>query len=84
MKVLIMIFPESYHPFVAEYAITFPEYSILTNAVSPHNGQAGCNRRIIEILCDKEDAFRLLVTASRLYPDMIPAIAAGVDLVRQP
>ncbi|HEY3167469.1 MAG TPA: hypothetical protein VGK57_09590 [Candidatus Binatia bacterium] len=78
-KVLIKMSPEDYDPFVAECAITSAEYSTLKNAVIAHDGEAG-DRRTIEILCDEEDAFNLLDAARRLYPDAVPAIAAGIDL----
>ena len=83
MKVLIRIPPEHYDPFVAKCDLTTPEYSILKNAVIAHHGKPGADQRAIEIVCDKEQALNLLDTARRLYPDVLPAIAAGIDLTRQ-
>jgi hypothetical protein len=40
-------------------------------------------KRVIEILCDKEEAVRLLDTASRLYPEAVPALKAGIDSSRE-
>ena len=37
-------------------------------------------RTIVLIGCDEEDVFNLLDAARRLYPDAVPAIAAGIDL----
>jgi hypothetical protein len=84
MKVLIRMPAEHYDLFVAECDINSPQYTLLKNAVVAYDGNAGHDRRTIEILCDKEEAFTLLDTASRLYPDVVPAIAAGIDLARQP
>lgn len=84
MKVLIRIPPEQYDLFVAECDITSPQYTILKNALVAHDGNAGHDRRTIEILCAEEEAFTLLDTARRVYPDVVPAIAAGIDLARQP
>jgi hypothetical protein len=75
--------PEQYDLFVAECDITSPEYAILKNAVISHDGNSGSDRRTIEILCDKEDAFKLLETASRLYPDAVPAIVSSIDLAKR-
>jgi hypothetical protein len=83
MKILITMSPEHYDPFLIGCDIISPEYSILKNAVVVHDGQTGDDRRTIEILCDEEEAFKLLETASRLYPDVVPTIAAGIDLARQ-
>ena len=81
MKILIKIPPEHYDLFVAECDITSREYSILKNAVVARD--INDDKRVIEILCDTEEADRLLDLAKRRYPEIVPAIRAGLDLARE-
>jgi len=78
VKILIEFSPGHYELFVAECDIRSREYSILKNAVVLKD-QNSDEKRVIEILCDKEEAERLLDAAGRLYPKAIPAIEAGMD-----
>jgi hypothetical protein len=81
VKILIKIPPEHYDLFVAECEITSREYSILKNGVVARDIKE--DKRVIEILCDKEDADRLLDLAECRYPEIVPAIRAGLDLARE-
>lgn len=80
MKILIKIPPEHYDLFVAECDITSREYSILKNAVVARDISE--DKRVIEILCDTEEADRLLDLAKRRYPEVVPSIRAGLDPAR--
>lgn len=83
MKILIDMSPEDYDLFVAECDIKSPDYSILKNGVVAHDPQAGCDQRVIQILCNHEEAAQLLDAARRLYPKAMPAIRQGMELARQ-
>lgn len=72
--------PEHYDLFVAECDITSREYSILKNAVVARDISE--DKRVIEILCDTEEADRLLDLAKRRYPEVVPSIRAGLDPAR--
>jgi hypothetical protein len=80
VKILIKIPPEHYDLFVAECDITSREYSILKNAVVARD--ISDDKRVIEILCDTEEADRLLDLAKRRYPEVVPSIRAGLDPAR--
>ena len=80
VKVLIEMSPEHYDLFVAECDIKSREYSVLKNAVITR-AESSDEQRKIEILCDEEEARGLLSAATRIYPEAIPAIKAGLDLV---
>jgi hypothetical protein len=83
VKVLIEITPERYELFLAECDITSREYTILKNGVISRDQSDGRDRRVIEILCDEDEATQLLDAAARLYPDAAPAIAKGLDVARE-
>lgn len=83
MKTLIAMPAEHYDLFVAECDITSREYSILKNGLVLRTDNSG-EKRAIEILCDKEEAERLLDAANRLYPKAVPAIEARLDLANEP
>jgi hypothetical protein len=78
LKIVIDIPPEHYEPFVKKCDSESREYSILINGMVVRHPDSG-EKQAIEILCDKEEAVRLLDTASRLYPEAIPALKAGID-----
>ena len=81
MKVLIELSPEQCDLFVAECAITLPEYSILKNAVVARDDAN--DHRLVNILCDKTEGLQLLDAARRLYPDAAAPIAKARDHARE-
>ena len=83
MKILIDMSLEHYDRFVAKCDIASREYSILTNGVIIRD-QKSDEQRLIAILCDMDEAVRILYAASVLYPDAVPAIKAGINLAREP
>lgn len=83
MRTLIEMPTEHYDLFLAECDITSREYSILKNGLVLRTDNSG-EKRVIEILCDKEEADRLLDAARRLYPKAVPAIEARLDLANEP
>jgi hypothetical protein len=82
LKILIEMPPEHYDPLVGKCDSESPEYSTLINGMVVRHPDTG-EKRVIEILCDKEEAVRLLDTASRLYPEAVPALKAGIDSSRE-
>jgi hypothetical protein len=83
LKILIDMSLEHYDRFVAKCDIASREYSILTNGVIIRDQKSG-EQRVIAILCDMDEAVRLLYAASVLHPEAVPAIKAGMDLSREP
>ena len=83
MKVLIEMPEEHYDLLVAECNITSREYSILKNGVVTRDQQSGSDRRMIEILCETEEADQLLDIANRLYPSAVPDIVKAIALARE-
>jgi len=82
VKILIEISPEHYDHFVAKCDGESREYAILKNGVvtrDPNNDET----RVIEILCDKEEAMKLRDAASRLCPEAAPVIKDALDLARE-
>ena len=83
MKVLIEISPEQYDLLVAECDIKSREYTILKNGVVARNIRDGVSRRIVEILCDEDEATELLKAARQFYPDAVPAIKQSLELTHK-
>jgi len=81
MKTLIEMSPEHYDHFVAKCDVASREYSILMSGVV--RNQESRDRGEIEIVCDREEAVRLLEAASRLCPEAAPVIKAGLDLAHE-
>jgi hypothetical protein len=69
---------DHYDLFVAECDKTFRDYSI-QNSVFARDQDAGPDRRIVQILCDEEDALKLLGAAFHVYPEMTSVINAAID-----
>lgn len=78
MNILIEMSPEHYDPFVGKCDSESWEYSILINGMVVRDPDSG-EKQAIEILCDKDEAVRLIEVANRLYPEAIPALKAGID-----
>jgi hypothetical protein len=78
VKVLIEIPPEHYDLFVAECDIASRDYTVLKNSVVANDAPLDPDRRVIQILCDEDEALSLLATASRVYPQVVPAIRAAL------
>lgn len=83
MRTLIEMPVEHYDLLLAECDIASREYSILKNGLVLRTDNSG-EKRVIEILCDKEEAEKLLDAASRLYPKAVPVIEARLDLAHEP
>ena len=82
MKILIEMPLEHYNPFVAKCGSGTQEYSTLINGMVVRDADTG-EKQLIEILCEKDEAKRLLDVASRLYPKAMPAIEAGMDIAHE-
>ena len=75
--------PEDYDLFVAGCDIASREYSILKNGIIASDQSDRRQRRVIEILCDKDEAVLLLGAATELYPALVPAITEAIRLARE-
>jgi hypothetical protein len=84
VKLVIAISPEHYDPFLKECEIGSREYTSLKNAIVALSSNDGHERRIIQILCDEDEAAHLLDAANRLYPEAAQAILAGMNLTLRP
>ena len=82
MKITIEMPLEHYDPFVAKCGSDSGEYSTLLNGMVVRHADTG-EKQLIEILCDKREAIRLLDAADRLYPKAVPSIEAGLDLAHE-
>jgi len=83
MKVLIEIPVVHYDLFVAECDITSREYTILKNSIVTCDPEADPDRCFVEILCEEQEAFRLLFAATQDYPEVTHAITAAIDRARK-
>ena len=57
-------------------------YTILKNSVVAHK-DANPNRRVVQILCDEDDALTLLGAARQVYPEVTRTINAAIDRARE-
>ena len=55
----------------------------MKNSVVPHDQEADPDRRIVQLLCDEDDALKLLGTAILVYPDVVSTIGAAIDRARE-
>ena len=66
--------PDKYEHLLAECDITSRQYSILKNAVIVTQ-QNGGTHKVVEIVCNKDEAAKLIGVTSQLYPDAISALS---------
>jgi len=52
----------------------------LKNSVVPHDQEADPDRRIVQILCDEEEARQILAAGFQVYPEVTRAIRAAISL----
>ena len=57
-------------------------YTILKNSVVAHK-DADPNRRVVQILCDEDDALTLLGATGQVYPEVTRTINAAIDRARE-
>lgn len=74
--------PERYDPFVAKCDITSREYSILKNSLV-FREQNGGEKRVIELVCETDEALTLLYAANRLCPEAVPIIKDALNPARE-
>lgn len=67
MAVLISIPVEDYDLFTAELPITSREYTVMKNSIVAQDPTADADRRVVQILCDEEEA-RSLAIAELSFP----------------
>jgi len=82
VKILIKMPSEQYDSFVAKCNTESGEYSTLINGMVVRDAATG-EKRFIEILCEKDDAVRLLDTAGRCFPDAVPNLRSEIDRSRE-
>jgi len=79
---MIAMHPEHYDPFLARCDLTSREYSILKN--SPvFREQNGDEKRVIELLCEQDEALTLLYAATRHCPEAVPVIKNALHPTRE-
>ena len=81
MKILIEMHVAIYDGFIDKLERTSRAYAVLKNGLIVADSDAGDNERVLEIACDRDEATLLLDSATRLYPDAAPVIAAAIDRV---
>ena len=79
MKLLIEMPVEIYDGIIVKLERLSREYSILKNGMIVRHSEAGDDERVLEIVCEHEEAIMLLDSATRLYPDAASAIANAID-----
>ena len=72
---------DQYSGFLGKCDISSPEYEMLKNGLITRDGE---QRAAVEILCELEDAKRLLDLASRIHPETAPRLEKCIKLARQP
>lgn len=81
MKILIEMPVAIYDGFIDKLERTSRAHAVLKNGLIVADSDAGDNERVLEIACDRDEATLLLDSATRLYPDAAPVIAAAIDRV---
>ena len=81
MKVLIELAREHYDLFLASCDTTSWEHSILKNAAVPRKQNSGEAHETIEILCEKEEAVRLVHAAMHFCPEALTPVTEGLGRV---
>jgi hypothetical protein len=84
VKIVVAISPKHYDPFLKECQINSREYAILKNTLVASSSNDGQEQRIIEILCDEDEATHLLDAANRLYPEAGQSIWTAINRARRP
>jgi hypothetical protein len=72
---LMRISAEHYDRFVAACDNKSPEYTILKNGCIVHDREAGYDHKMVEILCNREEATKLFEASTKLCPEAAPGIA---------
>jgi hypothetical protein len=81
MKILVDIPMDEYNNFLQKCDATRPEYEMLKNGIITQDQKKG---RAVEILCEVEDAKRILDLASEIYPHAVPHVQESISLARGP
>jgi hypothetical protein len=68
VEVLISIPVEDYDLFTAELPITSREYTVMKNSIVAQDPTADGDRRVVQILCDENEARSLLAIGERSFP----------------
>jgi hypothetical protein len=79
VKVLIEIPLEDYHLFVAVCDTTSREYNILKNSIVVSVPAADPNLRIVQTMCDEDDALKLLRISVQQCHEVTDRIGAAID-----
>ena len=75
--------PEHYDEFLNWCSDIRPEYAILKNGIVLHHTVDNEDRRTIAILCDENEAEKLLFTAELLHLNSARDIASALDPLRE-
>jgi hypothetical protein len=81
MKIFIDIPIDHYHNLLQRCGPAHPEYELLKNGVITRDREK-CPA--VEILCEPEDARRILDLANAIYPNIAPHLEESISLARQP
>ena len=84
MKVLIEIPLEHYELFVAACDTTSREYTILKNAIILLSPGTNPNQRIVQFMCDEDEAHKLLRIAGLVCHEVTGWISAAIDSLHTP
>jgi hypothetical protein len=79
--VLINIPVEHYDLFTAELPITSREYTVMKNSIVAQDPTADADRRVVQILCDEEEARSLLAIDERVYPAVVPYLRTALPVL---
>jgi hypothetical protein len=82
VKAMIRISAEHYDALLANCDPSCLEYATLKNGTSIHYRKNGHELRIIEILCEVEQADAIFGLATKNCPDALPAIERAFVLAR--
>ena len=84
MKVLIELPLEHYELFVAACETTSREYTILKNAIILLSPRTNRNQRIVQFMCDEDEAHKLLCIAGLVCHEVTGGISAAIDSLQAP
>ena len=80
MKVLIEIPLEHYQLFIAACDTTSREYTILKNAIILLSSGINPNQRIVQFMCDEDEAHKLLRIAGLVCHEVTGPISGAIDV----
>jgi hypothetical protein len=70
MKIMIQMSPENYDGLLSKVSTESLVYSVLRNGIVESRSEGGAERRVIDILCEPNEAEILLGVATEVWPKL--------------